>query len=73
MTRTTASRVSPSGICASRVWVGRTKDGTAAVNLMDAAGKTRIAMQVTKQGDPSLAFFDAKGQVVRRLVPATKP
>jgi hypothetical protein len=56
-----------------RIWVGRTGDGAAAVSLMDANGKKRIVMQVTGDGNPSLEFFDDKGNIVQKLVPATKP
>ena len=54
-----------------RIWVGRTADGTASVELMGADGKKRIAMQVTAEGIPTLAFFDDKGGAIQRLVPAT--
>jgi hypothetical protein len=53
-----------------RIWVGRTGDGTASVELMGADGKKRIAMQVTAVGIPTLAFFDDKGSVIQELVPA---
>lgn len=52
-----------------RVWVGRTGDGTAAVELMDTHGKKRIIMKVSGDGVPSLAFLDDQGRVVRELVP----
>jgi hypothetical protein len=55
-----------------RIWVGRTADGTASVELMGADGKKRIAMQVTAEGIPTLAFFDDKGGVIQRLVPAAR-
>lgn len=53
-----------------RIWVGRKEDGAAVVSLMDANGKSRIAMQVGADGTASLDFLDAKGQVVRHLVPS---
>jgi len=51
-----------------RIWVGRTGDGTAAVELMDNKGKKRIVMQVSNDGVPSLAFLDDQGRVVRELL-----
>jgi len=51
-----------------RIWVGRTGDGTAAVELMDTHGKKRIVMQVSNDGVPSLAFLDDQGRVVRELL-----
>ncbi len=56
-----------------RIWVGRTEDGTASVSLMGADGKKRIQMQVTAEGNPSLLFFDPKGNVVQQLVPPSTP
>lgn len=50
-----------------RVWVGRTDDGKASVTLMDAAGRPRIVMQVTKQGDSMLVFKDEEGHIVRKF------
>lgn len=50
-----------------RVWVGRTDDGTASVLLMDADGRARIRMQVTKEGEPTISFLDDNGQVIRRF------
>ncbi len=51
-----------------RVWVGRTGDGTAAVELMDPKGKKRIVLQVSGDGVPSLAFFDDQGRVTKELL-----
>jgi hypothetical protein len=50
-----------------RVWVGRTADGNAAIVLMDANGRPRIRMQVTKDGAPTLSFLDEQGQVIRQF------
>lgn len=53
-----------------RIWVGRRDDGIASVSLMDAQGKQRIALEVAASGEPSLKFFDEKGQVIQTLAPA---
>jgi hypothetical protein len=53
-----------------RVWVGRTEEGVAAVELMDAKGKKRIIMKVTPEGVPTLAFLDDTGHVVREFTGA---
>jgi hypothetical protein len=50
-----------------RIWVGRTGDGTAAISLMDGAGRKRIAMEVPLSGNPKLEIFDEKGQVVQSV------
>jgi hypothetical protein len=50
-----------------RVWVGREKDGTAAVAIMDANGRKRISMQVTADGASHLSFLDANGNVINEL------
>jgi hypothetical protein len=56
-----------------RIWVGRRDDGIASVSLMDAQGKRRIALEVAASGDPSLRFFDEKGQVIQTLAPVKAP
>jgi hypothetical protein len=53
-----------------RIWVGRRDDGIASVSLMDAEGRRRIALEVTASGEPSLKFFDDKGQAIQTLAPA---
>ena len=54
---------------ARRIWIGRKDDNASVVALMDARGKKRIVMQVTADGAASLDFLDAKGRVVKRLIP----
>ncbi len=53
-----------------RIWVGRGADGAAAINLMDASGRKRIALQVPAAGQPSLQFFDENGRLEKKLVAA---
>jgi hypothetical protein len=36
---------------------------------MDANGRTRLALQVTSGGTPSLTFLDANGKLLNRLAP----
>jgi hypothetical protein len=52
-----------------RIWVGRTADGTATIDLRDGAGRKRIELLAPADGTPSLEFFDEQGQVVQKLVP----
>jgi hypothetical protein len=52
-----------------RIWVGRRDDGIASVSLMDVQGRRRIALEVAASGEPSLRFFDDKGQVIQTLAP----
>jgi hypothetical protein len=52
-----------------RVWLGRTDDGTASLQLRDANGRKRIVMQVLADGTPSLQFLDAAGKVINQMVP----
>jgi hypothetical protein len=40
-----------------RVWVGRERDGTAAVSIMDANGRKRISMEVAADGGSHLSFL----------------
>ena len=56
-----------------RVWVGRTDDGAARVELRDANGRTRAVLEVLADGVASLNFLDADGKVVNRVGPAVQP
>jgi hypothetical protein len=38
---------------------------------MDAAGRMRLLMQVTADGNASLSFLDTTGQVVRQIPPSS--
>jgi hypothetical protein len=53
-----------------RVWVGEQDGSIASVTLAGADGKKRIAIQVTADGTPSLAFYDAQGRVIQDLAPS---
>jgi hypothetical protein len=52
-----------------RVWVGRGDDGLATISLSGTDGKERIRLQVTKDGNGSIVFLDAKGKVIQELAP----
>jgi hypothetical protein len=52
-----------------RIWIGRNDSDAASVSLTDSKGRKRIRMQVSADGTPSLAFFDAKGNVIQELAP----
>src|SRR5207245_3169007 len=52
-----------------RVFVGHDKEGAARVALMDGNGRTRILLQVTSDGNPSLSFLDSNGNIVNQLGP----
>ncbi|HEY8225345.1 MAG TPA: hypothetical protein VIG25_08725 [Pyrinomonadaceae bacterium] len=57
-----------------RIWIGRTEDGAAAVNLMDANGRKRLVMEVKADGTASLYFLDTNGRVISQLPsPAKQP
>jgi len=59
---------SPSGSdVRRRVWVGRRDDGAASIALSDGAGKKRLLLQVTAEGNASVSFLDANGKVVKQL------
>jgi hypothetical protein len=53
-----------------RVWLGRTGEGSASLQLRDANGRKRIVMQVLADGTPSLQFLDVNGKVVNQMVAA---
>ena len=50
----------------------RFPDESARVVLRDAKGKPRLSMVVTKDGEASIEFRDAEGNVVRKLTPAAE-
>ncbi len=54
----------------NRIWVGNGDDGAATLALMDKQGRKRIVMEVKADGESSLAFLDANGKVLNRLLPA---
>jgi hypothetical protein len=53
-----------------RVWIGRGDSGAAELDLMDAAGKKRIVLQVPATGTPRIAFLDDRGRTLHEFVPA---
>jgi hypothetical protein len=55
---------------ALRVFVGKGRDRVASVLLSDAQGRSRLALKVDAEGNASIEFFDAEGNVVHRLAPA---
>jgi hypothetical protein len=52
---------------AQRVFVGKTADRTARVQLADAQGHNRLTLEVAADGTASIAFLDAAGHVTRRI------
>jgi hypothetical protein len=52
---------------AKRVFVGRTEDYTAIVQLSDRANHPRLRFKVDSAGAASIEFLDATGKVVRRI------
>ena len=55
-----------------RVFVGHDKQGVARVALMDGNGRPRIMLQVTADGNPSLAFLDSSGKVLNEIGPTRR-
>jgi len=64
------SESDPGGKSPRRVWIGRDDSGAAELDLMDAAGKKRIVLQVPATGTPRIAFLDADGKTINEFVPA---
>jgi hypothetical protein len=54
---------------AQRVFVGKSHDRVASVELADAQGHNRLALKVGADGAASIEFLDADGKVVRRVGP----
>jgi hypothetical protein len=61
---------SPSGTdVRRRVWLGRGDDGAASLALRDGDGNKRIVMSVTVDGKSQISVLDAKGNIVKELLP----
>ncbi len=58
---------SPGGNSHRRIWVGRSEDGAAVIELRDAAGRKRMAMEVPSAGDPRIVLMDKDGKEVRQI------
>lgn len=56
----------------SRIWVGRTADGVAAIVLKDGAGRKRVAIEAPAAGSPTLQFFDEQGHAQQPVRPGSK-
>jgi len=52
-----------------RLFVGRDFAQSSLVTLSDPAGRPRLRLQVDSLGQPSIAFLDTTGRVVRELTP----
>lgn len=50
-----------------RLFVGRTRDGIAALQLRDGSGNTRLQFRVEEDGAARIDFLDADGKVQRTL------
>src|SRR5271163_313370 len=56
---------------ANRIYLGRSPDKSASLELKDATGNTRLAMRVDAAGNPVIQFLDADGKVTNEFT-ATK-
>ena len=54
---------------APRLFVGKSRDRASIVMLQDATGVPRLMMKVDADGDASIGFLDAKGNLVRKIGP----
>lgn len=52
---------------AQRVFVGKTRDRAASVQLADPQGRPRLTLNVSADGTAVIEFLDADGKVVRRV------
>ena len=54
-----------------RIWLGRGRDGSSVLAMMDGKGRQRVVISVSEEGESSLSFLDEEGQVVRKLLPSS--
>lgn len=52
---------------AQRVFVGKTAEKDAVVNLLDGQGTPRLRLVVSEAGEAHIAFLDENGQVIQQL------
>lgn len=52
-----------------RLFIGRTEDGTACINLMDSNYRTRIRLAVGADDAPKMEFLDESGDVTYKIPP----
>jgi hypothetical protein len=57
---------------ANRIYLGRSPDKSASLQLKDADGKTRLALRVDAAGNPVIQFLDASGKVLNEFTAAQK-
>ena len=55
-----------------RIYMGRSTDQSAALQLKDGQGRDRIVLKVAPDGTPSLQFFDELGNVTSQLPKETR-
>jgi hypothetical protein len=54
----------------TRVFLGRERDSSSALELGDAQGRPRMVLRVTDDGAASIQFLDESGKVVRTVTPS---
>lgn len=52
-----------------RMFVGKQDDGSAAIDLQDENGKSRLRLSVSADGKAVIKFLDASGKVTKSLTP----
>jgi hypothetical protein len=57
---------------ANRIYLGRSPDKSASLQLKDADGNTRLAMRVDAAGNPVIQFLDAGGKVLNEFTAEKK-
>jgi hypothetical protein len=55
-----------------RAFMGRMGDRSSALSLFDAAGRPRITLSVTAEGEASMQFLDESGKPVKTVTPSSK-
>lgn len=62
-----SKKIAEENFAPTRVYVGKNADKDSEVTLYDGAGRARIKMIVTADGNPRLDFLDAAGSVIYSL------
>jgi hypothetical protein len=57
---------------ATRAYLGRKDNSSAALELKDSQGRNRVVIQVAKDGNPSLHFLDEQGKVLSAFPKETR-
>jgi hypothetical protein len=64
--------MSSSGFGHARLFIGKSEDRAASVELKDAQGRARLRLRVAGDGAAAIEFLDENGKSLRTVTPTSK-